>query len=431
VALLALADLDRDQGRLADARRSAEEGLSVIQATGDRERVRWLVEALGRIDLAEGDAQSARERFQASRAEALSLGNEIVLALINRDIGETERQAGDRVAARMHLEEALGLARRTADKEAEAAALLSLGRLELDRGAPEDAWASLATALRVAEDSGARRIALECLDALAQAKAERGEAEEGAGLFGAVSALRETLGTPPEPRELARLERLEATLSDALGPESLAAALGAGRAWSWSEAIRNALREAPTGAVQPAEPIDVVLRRRGDMWALSRAGRDSLLRDSKGIRYLAALITADGREIHVLELAGAGLEESGSELLDEVARSTYRRRLAELEEEVAEAERFADPERVAQLGEERDALVGELASAVGLGGRSRRTPSSVERARKAVTNRIRDTLARIEREDPELGAHLRRSVSMGSECSYRPEPRSPWSLHVA
>ncbi|HEY1274287.1 MAG TPA: hypothetical protein VGF25_05235 [Thermoleophilaceae bacterium] len=167
------------------------------------------------------------------------------------------------------------------------------------------------------------------------------------------------------------------------------------------------------------------------VWTLSRAGRESLLRDSKGMRYPAALIAAGGRDVHVLELAGAGVEEPGAELLDDEARSAYRRRLAELEEEVDEAERFADPERLARLREEREALMGELAAAVGLGGRSRRSPSSGERARKAVTNRIRDALARIEREDPELGAHLRRSVSMGAECSYRPEPGSPWSLRVA
>jgi hypothetical protein len=167
------------------------------------------------------------------------------------------------------------------------------------------------------------------------------------------------------------------------------------------------------------------------MWAMSRPGQDVLLRDSKGIRYLAEMIAAEGRELHVLDLAGAGLEQPGSELLDEAARSAYRRRLAELEEELDEAERFGDPERVRRVSEERDSLHAELAAAYGLGGRSRRTPSSVERARKAVTNRIRDALVRIEREDPELGTHLRRSVRMGTECAYRPEPRSPWSLHVA
>lgn len=435
VALLALADLDRTQGLLADARSWGEEGLRAIQASGDRERIRWLVEALGRIDLAEGDLESARERFETSRAEAMELGNEIALALIVRQLGETERQAGDRVAARMHLEEALGLARRTDDREAEAAALLSLGRLELDGGETSTAHSRLTAALRVANDAGVRPVALECLDILAHARAEAGDAEEGARLLGAVEAIREQLGTPPEPRELERLERVHAALKAALGLEPLAAALGAGRALSWSDAVNEGLRTAAPAAADRAptagETIDVVFHRSGDMWAMSRSGHEVLLRDSKGIRYLAELIAANGRELHVLDLAGAGLEQPGSELVDDAARSAYRQRLAELEEELDEAERFGDPERVRRASDERDSLNAELAAALGLGGRSRRTPSSVERARKAVSNRIRDALVRIEREDPELGAHLRRSVRMGSECAYRPEPRSRWSLRVA
>ncbi len=421
VALLALADLDRTQGLLADARSWGEEGLRAIQASGDRERIRWLVEALGRIDLAEGDVESARERFETSRAEAMELGNEIALALIVRQLGETERQAGDRVAARMHLEEALGLARRTDDREAEAAALLSLGRLELDGGETSTAHSRLTAALRVANDAGVRPVALECLDILAHARTDAGDAEEGARLLGAVEAIREQLGTPPEPRELERLQRVHAALKAALGLEPLAAALGAGRALSWSDAVNEGLRTAAPAAADRAptaeETIDVVFHRSGDMWALSRSGHEVLLRDSKGIRYLAELIAADGRELHVLDLAGAGLEQPGSELLDDAARSAYRQRLAELEEELDEAERFGDPERVRRASDERDSLNAELAAALGLGGRSRRTPSSVERARKAVTNRIRDALVRIERKDPELGEHLRRSVRMGTECA--------------
>ena len=219
---------------------------------------------------------------------------------------------------------------------------------------------------------------------------------------------------PPEPRERPRLERFHEALEEALGPEPLAAALGAGRASSWPEAVDAALRQAAPQNSRPAIALDVVLRRKGDMWAISRPGRDIMLRDSKGLHYLAVLIEAPGRDVSVLELAGAGLDEPGAPLLDDEARRSYGQRLAELEEELDEAERFADPERVARLAEERDALHAELAAAVGLGGRSRRTASSVERARKAVTNRIRDALARIEQEDSELGAHLRRSVRMGT-----------------
>ena len=75
-----------------------------------------------------------------------------------------------------------------------------------------------------------RAVALQCLDMLANAKVEAGDARGAPRLLGAAEALREALGMPPEPREFARLGRLHAALEEALGSEPLAAALGAGRA---------------------------------------------------------------------------------------------------------------------------------------------------------------------------------------------------------
>ena len=50
----------------------------------------------------------------------------------------------------------------------------------------------------------------------------------------------------------------------------------------------------------------------------------------------------------------------------------------------------------------------------------------VERARKAVTNRIRDALSRIESEHGALGGHLRRSIKTGTFCAYQPETQISW-----
>jgi len=372
---------------------------------------------LGIIDLAAGDAAAARERFEASRAEAVALGKESLLAGTTQLLGEAEREAGDRIGARMHLEEALALAVRHGERLAEGEALLSLGRLDHDES-------RLGEALRVAEDSGARPLALNCLDALAQAKAEHGDARAAAGLLGAVAAFRETLATPVQPREHVRLDRLRAGLETTLGAEPFAAAFGTGRARAWSEAVADALCAPP--ATRPGE---VLLRREGDIWVITRGGRHVRLRDSKGLRYLAALLAAPSRDFHVLELAGSALDEPGPEALDDAALAAYRRRLAELEKELDEAERFADPERVVRLHDERDALYGELRSAVGLGDRPR-AGGSAERARKAVTNRLRDAVARIEREDAELAAHLRAGLQTGIVCTYRPEPHSTWSVRV-
>lgn len=69
---------------------------------------------------------------------------------------------------------------------------------------------------------------------------------------------------------------------------------------------------------------------------------------------------------------------------------------------------------------ERDALLGELRPAFGLGGRPRRLRDEGERARKTVTARIRDTLRRLDARHPPLAGHLRGTVSTGAYCCYQP-----------
>ena len=75
-----------------------------------------------------------------------------------------------------------------------------------------------------------------------------------------------------------------------------------------------------------------------------------------------------------------------------------------------------------------DFLAGELAAAFGLGGRARKTGDPTERARKAVTERIRAAIDRAEEAHPALGRHLRNSINTGTFCSYRPETPVEWSL---
>jgi hypothetical protein len=188
-----------------------------------------------------------------------------------------------------------------------------------------------------------------------------------------------------------------------------------------------------------------VFRRDGDVWTLGYHGREVRLRDSKGLRDLAVLLARPGAAVAALDLAGAdagggsrsaepgGLHppSDAGELLDSQARQAYKRRLAELEEEASEADAFADAERSARIAAERDSLVAALAEAYGLGGRPRRAGSASERARTAVTARIKDAIRRIGEAHPQLGRHLSRSVRTGTFCSYEPEqPEQPvrWSL---
>jgi hypothetical protein len=153
------------------------------------------------------------------------------------------------------------------------------------------------------------------------------------------------------------------------------------------------------------------------------------LRDAKGLHDLAALLARPGRELAVHELVGSPLPGAdGIERADRTAIDAYRRRLADLDEEQADAAAMHDPVRAERAAAERDALLDELAAVTGLGGRTRRTGSDAERMRKAVGNRIRQAVGRIEQVHPELGRHLRVSVRTGTFCRYEPDRAVGWRL---
>src|SRR5882757_8552148 len=199
---------------------------------------------------------------------------------------------------------------------------------------------------------------------------------------------------------------------------------------------------APTSSDPSVAPGNLFLRE-GEFWTLRYQGQQARLRDTKGLRDLAVLLNAPGAEFPAVELAAARsaasvarvpageLHEPGDlgEVVDAQARAAYRRRLLALDEEEADADARGDQRRSVALAAERDALLAQLSAAYGLGGRARRAGHPAERARTAVTARIRDALRRIEAAHPELGAHLRQSVSTGTFCRYRPEPPpTTWRL---
>jgi tetratricopeptide (TPR) repeat protein len=205
-------------------------------------------------------------------------------------------------------------------------------------------------------------------------------------------------------------------------------------------------REAPParGAKPAAAPsaAEAMLVREGEVWLLRFQGHDVRLRDAKGLHYIATLLENPGVEIHALELMGdpgatgiskraaeaAGLQSAGDDAgpaLDAKAKRAYSARLDELREEIEEADAFNDPERASRAREELDFLAGELAGAVGLGGRDRPQSSNAERARVNVTRAIRTILKRIAQLDPALGQELEVTVRTGTFCVHTPDPRVP------
>jgi hypothetical protein len=204
-----------------------------------------------------------------------------------------------------------------------------------------------------------------------------------------------------------------------------------GRPWA-AVAARTASRARPRP--EPAAAPDNVLSWRGDHWSLTYAGVTVLAKDSKGLGDLAVLLARPDREVAAIDLVGiAGGTSAGrgptGDVLDAQARRSLRDRIVELQADVDDADAANDIGRQARAQAELDELVAALATATGLGGRSRAMGSDLERARKAASARIADAIRRLDRLHPDLGRHLRHSVRTGTFCAYRPEQPTTWRVH--
>lgn len=186
-----------------------------------------------------------------------------------------------------------------------------------------------------------------------------------------------------------------------------------------------------------AVAVDVqgnVFRREGDTWCCAYGGQVARLRDLKGMHYLARLLAEPDRQFHVVELVAleSGVPVSSptdhaGALLDVRAKQAYRRRLAEIEEDLEDATTRNDLGRIAQTEAEREFLLRELSRAVGLSGHDRHASSTTERARASVTRAVRQAIDRVGEHHAVLAEHLRRTVRTGAHCSYVPAQRIRWS----
>jgi tetratricopeptide (TPR) repeat protein len=160
------------------------------------------------------------------------------------------------------------------------------------------------------------------------------------------------------------------------------------------------------------------LLRDGPVWRVTWRGVDATVPDSKGMRDLSTLLSRANQAVPAIDLAGTrGSAGSLGELLDPTARASYRKRLSELDADIAAGSESAQ--------RERDAIAAELAAATGLHG-VRVAGDQTDRARKAVTMRIRAAIQTIEAVHPALARHLRNAVKTGRLCAYEPDIRVTW-----
>lgn len=314
----------------------------------------------------------------------------------------------------------------------------SLGLLATLMGHWDDARQHFETAIERNRAFGARPWVAHTQYAYARMLLRRGSSDDRAR---SVALLADALAAADVLKMMSLAERARALLLQAEGTED-----------------RGHAAAGDDGRDVRGEPEEIGNRfhRSGDYWTVAYGGTTVRLKSNRGLQLLAALLRQPGREIAAAELAAGGdrtgdtdpsdrphpspvpsgrekdtdasarlgLGDAG-EQLDAQARATYKQQLAELREELTEAEEFNDTGRSERLRGEIEFLAAELSRAVGIGGRERRAGSHAERARVNVTRAISLALAKVNESHPALGEHFARTIKTGTFCSYAPDPRAP------
>lgn len=348
---------------------------------------------------------------------------------------------------------------------------LWLGMLAAARDDQDAAVAALTEAAASSDRLGARPWAVRARLCLAHSLLARSDAGDGSGAGDADRARRLLGEVAREAGELA-LDQVEAeasalraippltasaTATAALAPATAAADASAATSVSRTQDPDRSGGETGGGVAADRDTAAVAagpdtaadrdtaaapdgasaeFRRNGPVWQLRWGGVTVHVPDAKGLRDLHSLLGLPGADVPAVRLLApeggdlvvAAGQFGGDPVLDEEAKRRYKEHLDRLDAEIDRAAARDDSQQVEKYGRERQALLDELRTAAGLGGRTRRLGDQTERARKTVTARIRDTLRKLDTLHPALAAHLKASVTTGTTCAYRPERSPDWRL---
>lgn len=403
----------------------------------------WPLVELGAIRLRRGDLTGAEAAFEEATAHAwcpqpglalthLARGrNDVAAAMIADAIehpleipwkerppfgdlrlapllcaqGEIAQAVGDVVAARSAADRLSEITTRFPSQSLRAMAAVTRARAHLLDGDLEGARAAALESLALWAEVEAPYDLACARTVLAQVYTATGNAALARAEWATARQLFDGFGARARAEEIALL----------LDENTVAVVVGAAGAVAGSFSVRDGLRCIRYGSAQVLIP------------------------DLKGFRYLERLLTDPGREFHVLDLVAferGGAEErqdvpiqAGLPVMDEEARAAYRRQLADVDADIAEARTNNDLGRAELAQRDREYLIAALSSALGLAGRVRTTGSTAERARTSVARSLRYALQRLEESSPLVAGHLERALTTGTYCAYVPDPLAPvhWS----
>jgi hypothetical protein len=209
-----------------------------------------------------------------------------------------------------------------------------------------------------------------------------------------------------------------------------------------------------SGEKPAAQNINLFKRSR-KVWDTKYADKAIHLPDSKGLQYIAYLLSRRGSKIFVstlcqdLNTKGASTTENydhqskeillqqglniadfgdAGDVIDEKAKDQYRAKWKKLKEQQEVAEGYGHIEEVVEIKEEMETLGKYISKDLGLRGRPRKALDITEKMRKAVSNAIDRAINKIKEEHESLSTHLIKSIKKGKYISYQPEKPTFWDI---
>ncbi len=181
-------------------------------------------------------------------------------------------------------------------------------------------------------------------------------------------------------------------------------------------------------AEEPSKEAKNVFKKDGDFWQVAYQSNDTTtIKDSKGMSYIARLLEKPNEPIAALSLAnpksdtklmiqGKAVEndtvssDSGKpqEIIDEDTLQSCQKRIIDINNELADAEKNNDLAAQERLEAEKEQILSELNAVRNLKGESRSFTDNLVKARKAVTNAIKRALENIKTHSMPLYQHLPR-----------------------
>jgi predicted ATPase/transcriptional regulator with XRE-family HTH domain/Tfp pilus assembly protein PilF len=229
------------RGKYDAARALHEQSLEISRETGNQRGVALALNNLGEVAYCQVDYGAARAFHEESLSIQQKINNRWGIAASLVNLGLVAFMQGDYASAASLYRQSLAEGREIGHKATTAESLHNLGLVALAQGDYANARASFEEGLTIQSQIGDKIGLAANLLSVAGAITESGEAERGARLLGAASALFDRLGVMLRPEQRLLYERAAYLARAQLGETNFAKSVAEGRAMTAEEAVAYAL----------------------------------------------------------------------------------------------------------------------------------------------------------------------------------------------